>query len=66
MAKKKHEEVYRLTFKGFINLYFEFDNEATSKFLDTLELWLRRVNENAIILTKPGEFTTQKLYLEEK
>lgn len=63
--KKKKEESYRLTFKGFVHLYSGYDNGQTDAFIDALELWLRRIDCNSIILTKAGEFETHKVYLDE-
>jgi len=61
---KKKEESYQLTFKGFVTLQMDMQEEATDDFLDALELWLRRIDCNAVILTKAGGFETHKVYLE--
>ena len=64
---KKQEKTYSLTFKGFITLAMDMDEEKTDKFLDALELWLRRDQKNAVILDeKTGGFTTAKVHREEK
>lgn len=61
--KKKKEETYQLTFKGFVTLMMDMDEEKTDRFLDALELWLRRTDVNAIILdTQSGGFSTAKVY----
>jgi len=64
--KKKQEETYQLTFKGLVTLELHYDEEATDHFLDALELYLRRSDTNAIILTKAGGFEAHKVYLEDK
>lgn len=65
MRKTKREEAYRLTFKGFVTIQMGMNEEATDHFLDALELWLRRIGQNAVILdTKTGGFSTNKVYLE--
>lgn len=68
MKSKKTEETYRLTFKGFVALEMGMDEEKTNHFLDNLELWLRRIECNAVILDteKTRGFSTHKVYLEEK
>lgn len=67
MKSKKTEETYKLTFKGFITLQYDFNEEKTDKFLDALELFLRRDDKNAVILDlKSGGFITEKVYLEQK
>ena len=64
--KKKREETYQLTFKGFVTLMIN-DDTGTDRFLDALELWLRRCEKNAVILNKDtGGFDTAKVYLEDK
>lgn len=64
MTKKK-EESYKLTFKGFVLMQMDMKEDAADHFLDALELWLRRNNENAVILNdKTGGFDTNKVYLE--
>lgn len=66
MKSKKTDETYRLTFKGFVTMQMDFDEDKTDHFLDALELWLRRIDNNAVILdTKTGGFSTHKVYLEE-
>ena len=60
--KKKKEETYELTVKGFLSIYLN----NTEEFMDALELWLRRTDKNAVILTKAGEFEAHKVYLEDK
>jgi len=66
-SKKKTEETYQLTFKGFVTLQMELNEDAANKFLDAMELWLRRCNNNAVILdTKTGGFSTHQVYLENK
>ena len=60
--KKKKEETYELTVKGFLSIHLN----NTEEFMDALELWLRRMDKNAVILTKAGEFETHKVYLEDK
>lgn len=62
--KKKQEESYQLTFKGFVTLQMDMNEEATDHFLDAMELYLRRTDQNAVILTKAGGFETHKVYLE--
>lgn len=65
--KKQREETYSLTFKGFITLMQNFDEETTDKFLDALELFLRRNDKNAVILDlKTGGFELAKVYREPK
>ena len=65
--KTKQEKTYSLTFKGFVTLQMDMNEEYTDKFLDALELWLRRDNKNAVILDElTGGFTTAKVYKEEK
>jgi len=65
MKKKKQEEFYQLTFKGLVLMYMNMNEEAADQFLDALELWLRRMDQNAVILdTKTGGFSTNKVYLE--
>ena len=65
--KKTREETYSLTFKGFVTLMCDFNEEKTDKFLDALELFLRRGDKNAVILDlKTGGFTTAKVYRDEK
>jgi hypothetical protein len=64
--KTKKEESYQLTFKGFISLKLNFDVDRTQQFIDEMELWLRRLDNNAVILGKSGEFETHKVYLEDK
>jgi hypothetical protein len=67
MKSKKTEETYNLTLKGFVTLMSDFNEDKTNRFLDALELWLRRNDNNAVILdTKSGGFTTAKVYLEEE
>jgi hypothetical protein len=45
----------------------DFDEDQTDHFLDSLELWLRRCNKNAVILnTKTGKFETAQVYLEDE
>jgi len=66
MAKKKREEVYKLTFRGFVVSELNKGRSDVSEFVDALELWLRRIDCNAVILTKAGEFETHKVYMEEK
>ena len=45
----------------------DMNEEKTDKFLDALELYLRRNNQNAVILElKTGGFSTSKVYLEDK
>jgi len=61
---KEKEETYQLTFKGLVTLEMEMDEDKTDHFLDALELYLRRIDKNAIILTKAGGFETHKVYLE--
>lgn len=64
--KKKQEKTYELTFKGFMTMQFDFNEETTDKFLDAMELWLRRCNKNAVILdTKTGGFITDQVHFEE-
>lgn len=64
---KKQKWSYQLTFKGFVTMEMDFNEEATDHFLDSLELWLRRCGENAIILNeKTGGFSTTKVYREDK
>lgn len=58
------EESYQLTFKGLVTLEMGMDEDKTDHFLDALELWLRRMDQNAVILTKAGGFETHKVYLE--
>lgn len=63
--KKKQDETYKLTFKGFVLVQFDFNEDAADRFLDAFELFLRRGDENAVILnTKTGGFSTHKVYLE--
>jgi len=64
--KKKQDETYKLTFKGFVTLQLDMKEEPTDKFLDAMELWLRRDDQNAVILTKAGGFETHKVYLADK
>lgn len=68
MAKKKRvEESYQLTFKGLVALRMDMDEGKTQHFLDSLEIFLRRRNHNAVILDeRTGDFLTAKVYLEEK
>jgi hypothetical protein len=61
--KKKQEETYQLTFKGLVNLHTGMSEATTTRFLDALELYLRRLDHNAVILTKAGEFETHNVYL---
>jgi hypothetical protein len=63
---KKREETYQLTFKGFVLVQMDMSEEKTSQFLDALELWLRRTDQNAVILTKSSGFESHRVYLEEK
>lgn len=63
---KKKEKTYEITFKGFVLLQMSMDEAATDHFLDALELWLRRTDQNAVILAKTGKFETHKVYPEEK
>jgi hypothetical protein len=61
--KKKKEKTYTLTFKGFMSIEYEFDLEKTDRFLDRLELWLRRQDKNALMFnSESGEFDTVKIY----
>jgi hypothetical protein len=47
-------------------MQMDFDEAKTDHFLNALELWLRRIDHNAILLdTKSGGFSTDKVYLEE-
>lgn len=62
LMKKKKEEIYQLTFKGFVSTYIK---EADT-FLDDLELYLRRIDKNAVILESAGKFGIHKVYLEDK
>lgn len=65
--KKKRDEAYCLTFKGFVTLQLAFDEVATDRFLDAMELWMRRANLNAVILdTDTGGFHAKKIYLNEE
>ena len=64
--KKKQEETYRLTFRGFVASQMDMNEGATDHFLDALELWMRRTDENAVILTTAGVFETHKVHLEDK
>ena len=64
--RKKKEKTYQLTFKGFILSINGMNEAVTDSFTDSLELWLRRINCNAVVLTKAGEFETHKVYLEDK
>ena len=67
LKHKKQEETYSLTFKGFVTTQMDFNEEATDKFLDAMELYMRRNDQNAVILdTKTGGFSTNKIYLEQK
>jgi hypothetical protein len=66
MKSKKTEETYNLTFKGFVTLMSDFNEDKTNRFLDALELWLRRNDKNAVILdTKSGGFSAEKVYLKD-
>ena len=62
--KKKQQESYQLTFKGFVIVQMGMSEAATTRFLDALELYLRRLDHNAVILTKAGEFKTHNVYLD--
>lgn len=65
MKLKRKEPTYSLTFKGFVTLQLEMEEEYTDKFLDALELWLRRNDKNAVLLdVETGGFTTAKVYKE--
>jgi hypothetical protein len=63
MKKKKQEETFQLTFKGFVNVQFDYDDKIIDQFINALELYLRRLDHNAVILTKAGEFETASVYL---
>jgi hypothetical protein len=64
MKKKKQEESYQLTFKGLVTIEMGMSETKTDHFLDALELYLRRMDCNAVILTKAGGFEAHKVYLE--
>ena len=60
---KKKEEKYKLTFKGLVFVELGMSEASTTRFLDALELYLRRLDHSAVILTKAGEFETHNVYL---
>jgi hypothetical protein len=62
---KKKEEKYKLTFKGLVFVELGMSEASTTRFLDALELYLRRLDHNAVILTKAGEFETHNVYLDQ-
>jgi len=62
--KKKQEETYSLTFRGLV--FSHLAQDEAQKFLDVIELYLRRMDKNAIILTGAGTFEMHKVYIEEK
>ncbi len=47
------EEKYTLTFRGLLGTQF-MDDRIVQQVLDTLELYMRRFDYNAIILEKDG------------